>query len=189
MSKVYIDAHSLLVDSFRLAASVFEDDFRPNFIVGIWRGGTPVGIAVQEFLECCGLETDHISIRTSSYTHTERAERDVRVHGMGYIIDRISADDRLLFVDDVFDTGLSIDAAISHLQRKARRNMPEIKIATTYFKPNKNRTDRVPDYYVHESDEWLVFPHEVCGLAPEELREHKPEFLHIFESLRRDLQN
>jgi hypoxanthine phosphoribosyltransferase len=40
---------------------------RPSFIVGVWRGGTPVGIAVQEILDYLGVQTDHISIRTSAY--------------------------------------------------------------------------------------------------------------------------
>lgn len=48
MEKKYISAQELLEDSFRLAAQVYEDGFRPQFIVGIWRGGAPIGIAVQE---------------------------------------------------------------------------------------------------------------------------------------------
>ena len=39
MDKYYISAQELLEDSFRLAHQVFEDGFRPEFIVGIWRGG------------------------------------------------------------------------------------------------------------------------------------------------------
>ena len=50
MQKTFITAQSLLEDSFRLASQVFEDGFRPQFIIGIWRGGAPIGIAVQEFL-------------------------------------------------------------------------------------------------------------------------------------------
>ncbi len=39
MDKKFITAQELLEDSFRLAAKVYEDGFRPQFIVGIWRGG------------------------------------------------------------------------------------------------------------------------------------------------------
>ena len=49
MNKNFITSQSLLQDSFRLAAKVYEDGFRPDFIIGIWRGGAPIGIAVQEF--------------------------------------------------------------------------------------------------------------------------------------------
>ncbi|HLP47790.1 MAG TPA: hypoxanthine phosphoribosyltransferase, partial [Candidatus Kapabacteria bacterium] len=67
VEKKYISADELLEDSFRLALKVYQSGFRPNFIVGIWRGGTPVGIAVQEMLDYFGIETDHIAIRTSAY--------------------------------------------------------------------------------------------------------------------------
>ena len=47
MSKRYIQAQQLLEDSYQLAWQVFESGYRPNYIVGVWRGGAPVGIAVQ----------------------------------------------------------------------------------------------------------------------------------------------
>ena len=50
MKKIYISAQSLLKDSFLIGKQILESDFTPNFIVGVWRGGTPVGIAVQEML-------------------------------------------------------------------------------------------------------------------------------------------
>ena len=56
--KKYITAQQLLEDSFQLGLQILESGFRPSFIVGVWRGGAPVGIAVQEFLDYFGLETD-----------------------------------------------------------------------------------------------------------------------------------
>ena len=49
--KIYLTAQDLLIDSFELGIRIFKSGFRPSFIVGIWRGGTPVGIAVQEILD------------------------------------------------------------------------------------------------------------------------------------------
>ena len=49
--KIYITAQQLLNDSFELGIRIFKSGFRPSFIVGVWRGGTPVGIAVQEILD------------------------------------------------------------------------------------------------------------------------------------------
>ena len=172
--KTYISAQSLLEDSFRLGMQILDSGFRPSFIVGVWRGGTPVGIAVQELLDFFDVETDHIAIRTSFYRGIARTGSRIRVHGMQYIIDNVNADQSLLIVDDVFDTGLSIDAVISHLRRKARRNAPlDTRVATVYFKPGNNRTERVPDYYVHETERWLVFPHELHGLTREEILRNK----------------
>ena len=172
--KTYISAQSLLEDSFRLGMQILDSGFRPSFIVGVWRGGTPVGIAVQELLDFFDVKTDHIAIRTSFYRGIARTGSRIRVHGMQYIIDNVNADQSLLIVDDVFDTGLSIDAVISHLRRKARRNAPtDTRIATVDFKPGNNRTERVPDYYVHETERWLVFPHELHGLTREEILRNK----------------
>ena len=68
MTKKYIDAQTLLDDSYKLGLKVLDSGCRPNYIIGVWRGGTPVGIAVQELLDFFDVKSDHISIRTSSYT-------------------------------------------------------------------------------------------------------------------------
>jgi hypoxanthine phosphoribosyltransferase len=174
MDKHFISANELLEDSFRLGNMIYRSGFRPHFIIGVWRGGTPVGIAVQEYLAFRGIDTDHISIRTSSYTEIGQQEKIVKVHGMQYVIDNINADDSLLLVDDVFDSGRSIIAILDELESKTRRNLPNtIKVATPWFKPTKNITDITPDYYLHETESWLVFPHELVGLTPEEIQAGK----------------
>ena len=115
MKKHYIQAEQLLEDSFNLAWQVFESGYRPNYIVGVWRGGAPIGIAVQEFLDVLGIESDHIAIRTSSYTGIGERSKRVKVHGLSYVI-RKPAEDSLLIVDDVHDTGLSIQQAVEILR-------------------------------------------------------------------------
>ena len=175
MEKRFISAEELLVDSFKLANQIHQSGFKPHFIVGVWRGGAPVGIAVQEYLDYVGLETDHIAIRTSSYHAIDKQEKEVRVHGLNYIVDNVNADDSLLLVDDVFDSGRSIVAILNELKDKARANLPKtIKVATPFYKPTRNVTDIVPDYFVHETDQWLVFPHELSGLSPDEIRTTRP---------------
>ena len=184
MQKIYISAQSLLEDSFSMGKQILESDFSPNFIVGVWRGGTPVGIAVQDMLAFFGQKSDHIAVRTSLYKGIDSRDDTVRVHGLDYLITHMNSDDSLLIVDDVFDTGRSIDAVINTLESKMRRNCPsQIKVATPWFKPNKNATSRVPDYYVHETDDWLVFPHELDGLSVEEISADKGTLAHILESV------
>jgi hypothetical protein len=78
VEKRFITAQELLEDSFRLGRRVLESGFRPDFIVGVWRGGTPVGIAVQELLEHNGVSSDHIAIRTSSYEGIEKRGKQIR---------------------------------------------------------------------------------------------------------------
>jgi len=173
--KTFIDAASLQEDSFKLAANIMESDFRPTFIVGMWRGGAAIGVTVQELLAYCGCETDHIAIRTSSYTGIGERDRNIRVHCLNYLINNIKAEDNLLIVDDVFDSGLSLQEVIRQIKARCGENAPQqICTATLYYKPGNNEVDFEPDYYLYESDKWLVFPHELDGLTADELCEHKP---------------
>ena len=180
--KIYITAQELLSDAFKLGIQIFQSGFRPSFIIGVWRGGTPVGIAVQEILDHLGVKTDHIAIRTSSYYGIDKQKKVVRVHGLEYVTKQANWDDGLLIVDDVFDSGNSLKAIMKTLKEKMRRNLPDdIRIATPWYKPNKNVTDIVPDYYIHETDQWLVFPHELDGLTREEMFANKPGIKDLFE--------
>ncbi|HPB56178.1 MAG TPA: phosphoribosyltransferase family protein [Candidatus Aminicenantes bacterium] len=180
--KLFVGSQQLLEDSVRLGLQIIKSGFRPDFIVGIWRGGTPVGIAVQELMEFYKFKTDHIAIRTSAYEGIERMGRAVRVHGLNYIVRKANADDSLLIVDDIYDTGLSINAVLETMKEKMRRNLPsEIKIATVYYKPANNKTNRTPDFFVHETDRWVVFPHELKDLSDEEMKKGKPELYRIIQ--------
>ena len=175
MEKIFISAESLLRDSLELGLQVIRSGYRPTFLVGVWRGGAPIGITVQEVLEYHGHECDHISIRTSSYTGVDQRAKTVRVHAIDYLVSRLGASDRLLLIDDVFDTGLSLEAVINELKHRCRRNLPDdIRIATAYFKPSRNKSALVPDFFVRSTDQWLVFPHEMQGLTREEILRHKP---------------
>ena len=189
MKKHYIKAQQLLDDSFKLAWQVYESGYRPNYIVGVWRGGAPIGIAVQEFLDVLGVESDHIAIRTSSYTGIGQRSKQVKVHGLSYIIRQLESEDSLLIVDDVHDTGLSIEQTIEDLTRACKKNTPEIRVATPYFKPKNNKTNGVPDYFIHETDDWLVFPHELHGLSADEIRQHKPELADLIEKMAPIIEN
>lgn len=182
--KQYLSAQGLLEDSFALAAQILESGFRPTFMIAVWRGGAPVGIAVQEFLAYHGVETDNIAIRTSSYAAgIDMQSREVKVHGLNYLMKNIQADDSLLIVDDVFDTGRSIEAIIDELQRRTRLNMPaDIRVAVPYYKPSRNKTEREPDYYIHETEAWLKYPHSLEGLSNDEIAKGRPELYEIIKA-------
>ena len=179
--KQYLCAEQLLTDSFRLAKSVLDSGFEPTMIIAIWRGGVPIGIAVQEFFAFSGVETDHIAIRTSSYdTGIDQRLGGVRVHGLNYLIKHVRAEDRLLIVDDVFDTGRTVDAVINRLTELARLNTPaDIRVAVPYYKPRRREVERLPDYYLEETDAWLMYPHSLEGLSLDEIREHRPALYDI----------
>jgi hypoxanthine phosphoribosyltransferase len=185
MEKIYVTATSLLQDSFRLAAQIHRSGFRPDFIVGIWRGGTPVGIAIQEYFEYVGVRPDHIAVRTSAYVGIGQRSKTIRVHGLHYIIEEANAGNSLLVVDDVFDSGHSVEALLKELNEKMRLNMPRnVKIATPWYKPGNNQTRLVPDFFLHETDSWIVFPHELAGLTFDEIKTGKTELAPVLELLK-----
>lgn len=186
--KRFIDEADLICDSFRLGVRIFNDGFRPTFLVGLWRGGSSVGIYVQECLQYLGVETDHIAVRTS-YTGqpdyqqmVENPEDNIRVHGTQYLLETLNAEDSLLLVDDVCSSGLTLRVVIKRLEQRLKRNMPrQVKIATVWNKPGHNRTGQAPDYFIHETDDWLVLPYELSGLTMDEVRANKPVAASLIE--------
>ena len=106
------------------------------------------------------------------------------MYGLNYVINKVKSEDKLLVVDDVHDTGNSINQIILDLKKACEKNTPHIKIATPYFKPNKNETKNKPDYFIHETDKWLVFPHELEGLTLEEIKDNKPEINGLLEKIK-----
>jgi hypoxanthine phosphoribosyltransferase len=180
--KQYLSAQQLLEDSFRLGADIIKDGFRPTIMIAIWRGGVPMGIAIQELLAWYGIDTDHIAIRTSSYSGIDGHSNEIRIHGMNYLFKNCTREDSLLIVDDVFDTGLTVTAVIDHLREQARLNTPhDIRVAVPYYKPTRNKTGQAPDYYLHETDQWLKYPHSLEGLSVEEVAANRPELYEIIK--------
>ena len=93
MKKHFIQADQLLKDSFNLAWKIFESGFKPDYIIGVWRGGAPVGIAVQEFLDFLDIPSDHIAIRTSYYSGIDSRRDEVQVYGLNYVIRKLESED------------------------------------------------------------------------------------------------
>ena len=177
--KVFVDEESHILDSYRLGEKIFADGFEPTFIVGLWRGGSAVALVVQECFAYLGVPTEHTTIRTSysgreQYEQSMRRFEGIRVHGKSYALETLRADDRLLIVDDVFRSGRHTLAVVDQLRLGLRRNMPrEVRVATIWKHAQSDATQL--DYFLNETDRWIVLPYELSGLSSEELREHKPE--------------
>ena len=177
--KVFVDERSHILDSYRLGEKIFADGFEPTFIVGLWRGGSAVALVVQECFAYLGVPTEHTTIRTSysgreQYEQSMRRFEGIRVHGKSYALETLRADDRLLIVDDVYRSGRHTRAVVDQLRLGLRRNMPrEVRIATLWKHAQSDASQL--DYFLHETDRWIVLPYELSGLTSEEIREHKPE--------------
>jgi hypoxanthine phosphoribosyltransferase len=171
MHKVFISAEALLAASFRLAIQVHASGYLPDLILGIWRGGSPIAIAVHEYFVFRGHACEHFPVRVSSYTGIGAQAEQIAIHGLSWLLPELADAQRLLVVDDVLDTGRSLEALLNTLGSVPGTR--EIRSACPWYKPAHNRTRIVPDYYLYETADWLVFPHELAGLSPAEIRAGK----------------
>ncbi len=193
MEKQFIREQDLLEDSYRLGVDVFNSGFRPSVVVGLWRGGSTVGIYVQECLQTLGVDTRHIAVRTSyegpsSYQRMHSSGADIGVHGLRYLYQTLDYEDRLLIVDDVYSTGRNIEAVISKLRRKTRLNMAsDTRVATIWRRSNRDDAIGKPDYHLHDTDRWLVLPYELSDLSTEEIAANKAYVLPMLEQAKKHL--
>ena len=178
MEKHYLSADDYLRDQGRLAELGRGGGWRPDFLVGLWRGGAPVAIAVHEFLKCTGWDVRHIPLKCASYTGIGQNEGKVVFTFGDEIFGLFRAGDKVLFIDDVFDTGKTAAAVMDRMHKVGA----DAKIACVYWKPEKNKTDIKPDYIAKDiGNDWIVFPHEIEGLSPAEVRVKDPALAAIME--------
>ena len=163
--KVYISADVQCRDSFEFAKRIYDTGYRPDLLIGLWRGGTPIAIAVHEFFVFKGHACANLPVKCASYSGMSRTET-LTIDLPEKFNEFLAPGKKILVVDDVFDSGKTA-AALKKLLESAGC---EAKIATLYFKPANNKTDIVPDFYLKATDEWIVFPHELEGLTLDEIR-------------------
>jgi len=182
--KIYLSAEQVLSDAYLLGAKILESGFLPDLIIGVWRGGTPIAIAIHELLMCQGIEADHIPIRSKLYTGIGERDKTVQVEGLDYVATHLDKIQRILIVDDVFDSGLSMAQILSDLAALGGHKKLDSRVAVPWYKPSNNLTAHKPEFYLHTTAAWLVFPHELCGLSQRELLENKPgieKIKHLFK--------
>lgn len=175
-SKIYLSANEYLQDSWRLARMVLDSDWVPDYILALWRGGAPVGMAIHEFFVYHGIKLRHQIIKCHSYTGLNTTH-EVRFEHADEIFDGLPKGIKLLVVDDVFDSGMTARAVY---ERLAICDI-DFKFATVYWKPGQNKTTLRPDFFVRETEDWIVFPHEMEGLTREEIKIKDPELFALLK--------
>jgi len=169
--KYYLSANEFLHDSWKLAADIRKSGWRPDFLIALWRGGAPVGVAVHEYLKVSGWPVEHLPLKCASYTGIGRNEGEVEFTCGDAVFGILKKGDRVLVVDDVFDTGKTAAAVKTRLDAVG----VEMRMACVYWKPAKNQTNMRPDYFTKDVGlGWIVFPHEIEGLSPSEVAEKDP---------------
>ena len=169
-AKVYVDAREYLRDSWRLAKAVLDSGWRPDVLIALWRGGAGIGVSVHEFFKVKGISPRHMPVKCHSYTGIDEKSSEVRFEHADSVFAKLAPGDKVLVVDDVFDSGRTAAAVRSKLESLGC----EMRMACVYWKPSRNETPFVPDYHVRKVEDWIVFPHEIEGLSREEVEEKDP---------------
>ena len=129
-----------------------------------------MGVSVHEFLYYHGMRPRHRVLKCQSYTGIKSRKNEVLFENANEIFSSIVPGSRVLVIDDVFDTGNTARAVIERITPYHA----DIRLATVYWKPSQNQTSLKPDYHVRETDEWIVFPHELDGLTSDEVKIKDP---------------
>ena len=145
--------------------------WKPDILIALWRGGAPVGIAVHEFFKVTGWNIQHSPLKSVSSTGIGENEGAVVFTHGDSIFGMLRPGDKVLVVDDVFDTGKTAAAVKARIDSVGA----EMRMACVYWKPEKNKTTLKPDYFVRDVGlDWIVFPHEIEGLTDAEIVEKDP---------------
>lgn len=130
-------------DSYYLFEKIFESGFRPQIIVGIARGGWIPARLMADFFHT--KQTANIKVeayQTIGQSNEPVITQDILTNIKGKSV---------LVVDDVADSGATLQAVLEDLQS---RHPKEVKTAMLYYKP---RSSLKPDFYIHDTSAWVIF--------------------------------
>jgi len=153
--------YEMLID---LAVRIKSSGFKPDFIVGVSRGGWAPGRILSDLLE----NTHTANLKIEFYVGLAKTAREP------VITQPISEDitgKRILIVDDVSDTGESLKVAIDHVMEKGAS---VAKTVTVYFKPHSTFK---PDFFAGSTGDWIIFPWERLEATRLLIKEAKSEGL------------
>lgn len=128
-----------------VASKIKESGFEADIVIGILRGGIIPATLIADILGVEDLGVMDIKFYQAPGVRREKPylkqPLTLPIHGKNALI-----------VDDVSDTGLTLQLALDIIRHYAPR---EVRTATLYIKP---WTKLIPDYYAELTDKWLVFP-------------------------------
>ena len=99
-----------------------------------------------------------------------RLASGAQIQHLDAVLENLEPDCKILVIDDIFDTGCTLQKVRDMLLEKT----PHIRVATLYRKIGHNQTGLSPDYVLRETQNWIVFPHELMDLSLDEIRTKDP---------------
>ncbi len=173
MKKIFLTANGFQRDCARLAKKVLDSAWEPQLVVALWRGGAQPGVILTEIFDFLGRPKPHMVLKCGSYVGIGQQNDAVTFDAAVKMLDELPEQLRVLVVDDVFDTGRTAAALLERMKHL------QVRTAMVYWKPHVALVPLRPDFYVRETDEWIVFPHELKGLTQDEVIQKDPELADI----------
>lgn len=153
------DIHLLCID---LAKKIRIGNYSPDIIVAIARGGWVPARIVSDILE----NPNVASMRTEFYLDVAETSSHPRI---SQDVSTSVTGKRVLVVDDVADTGKSLTLIRERLMKQGAK---EVRVATIHY---KLRSITKPEYYVAETDAWIIYPYECFEFMRSRIRRMKSE--------------
>jgi len=182
MSKEFLPYNLVRNDALKLAKRIFDDGFMPDIIYVPLRGGAYMGNVFSEFFKLVNTKDRPVfyaAVVARSYTDIHQSGR-VRIDGWTYNPEYLRSGDKVLFVDDIFDTGRTLNHLVECILDKGLPR-EDVKIAVHDYKIAKYREQLpiTPDYWWRqmvvekpEDDTWIHYlSHELEGLTDAEIQE------------------
>lgn len=192
MKKDFVTADSLRTNALILAKQIYDDGFIPDVIYVLLRGGAFLGNIISEFFKIVnnrGKPVFYAAVVARSYVDFKQHDC-VRIDGWTYDPKYLRNGDRVLFVDDIFDTGNTINFLVKHVMKKGvPRELIKIVVHDYRQSPSKERLSVQPDYWcrkITSEDTWIHYmSHELEGLEKEEIAEqylkNDPSLAEVFD--------
>lgn len=126
-------------------------DFKPDLVVAVLRGGYPVGLVLANLF---GVALE--ALRVEHYKALGvKGERPRLLQPLRARVEGL----RILLVDDIVDSGETLKLALDHLTGKGAST---VRVAALHVKPWAGFK---PNYYVEETEVWIVYPWELGEFA------------------------
>ncbi|MEJ5188942.1 MAG: phosphoribosyltransferase [Breznakiellaceae bacterium] len=199
MEKEFLPYDVVRNNALKLAYRIHQDGFVPDVIYVSLRGGAYLGNVISEYFKIVRAHDRPVyyaAVVARSYTDIRKQER-VMVDGWTYDPAHLRTGDRVLLVDDIFDTGRTINRLAEIILEKGIPRK-DLKVAVHDYKYFVDKVEQLPiqpDYWcrkhelsVNGTDRWIHYlSHELVGLTKEELEEYyykdDPELRPVLEMI------
>jgi hypoxanthine phosphoribosyltransferase len=184
MQKEFLPYDVVRDNALKLARKIYSDGFIPDVIYVSLRGGAYLGNVISEYFKVIKHQSRPVyyaAVVARSYTDVRKSDQ-IKVEGWTYAPEHLRIGDKVLLVDDIFDSGKTINHLAGIILEKGIPRQ-DLKVAVhdyKYFFDKKDQLPVQPDYWcrkhelsVNDEDCWIHYmSHELVGLSPQELEEH-----------------